>query len=431
MTATRVFDGEFMPAASFLALDRQSIAFGLFPEAAGDAADYMIELMALEHDPAEPTRVWWHQTEVGRESWVSLTPGEYRTSPPEQPCIIKDVIPGIPQRLSRELLANALEGAARLPIQSAREAAILARARRLLEPRENDAAAERLRAELATARGVRSHSEYQELFERLCADYLEELVIPLSDISIALVVLQLQAASNCWIQQPWYERPRDFLAGYVDLLLREPARAGVVFELCEREFDAGRARVRQALAGSMQAMSHRLMFACHHYFGAFALLKAASEFGKTSSSLNPTVVEEAVACTNAGLKIGAGFFFGGSEDEALYRLRDGDISPAALRRKSNDSASEVWPIFTRYFSDIVSAQALTLSADSADISAGIQKLEELSIAAPASDDAFEEHWIELSLLRAHGALGNEAEKQRYAFRIAARMVLRATPCVYD
>lgn len=417
--------GIHISEAYYPALDRLSVAFNLIPEEQLNAATALVETAVdyQQHNPSETPRVWWHVNRGGHEQWISINPGEYRTTPPQQPCVIREASLTLPRTSHRALLQEVFQTCSSHPPVSPFETSVYNRAVRLMR-RQGDGDLAGIRQELRNARRITKRDDYQSLIQRLYQEYFEELVCPVSTYTHSVLLLQLQATSNAWIEQDWTARPIDFLDSYVAQLLHTPQTARRVLEVCELEYDDGRKHLRSALAGTMKEMPRHLMFVWHRFYGAFRLLKLTERAGLSTASLNPIVVEEASACTIAGLNLGAWFFFSHPEEEPLARLRVTKLSPIALSQKTRASSSETEPKFTRKFSEIISAHAMTLCGEQTVIKKGIETLLKLRNETNSFDAQLENAWMEHALLNGYRELGDRSESERYALMIAVRMSMR-------
>jgi hypothetical protein len=142
---------------------------------------------------------------------------------------------------------------------------------------------------------------------------------------------------------------------------------------------------------------------------------------------SPVLAEEALACTLDGISSGARFCALDPEKEAFSLLRrlDPDMwTFRSVRDLARRDASEIRPVFTRCFADILAAQALTLLGNPTHIRAGIARLEEIRHGFHALETDFERGWIEHALLKAYGKLNDDEAKLRLAAGISARLVTR-------
>jgi hypothetical protein len=422
MTHLRLLGGIHIPEAYYPALERISVTFNIVPEDVGDQGVYLAEVLRTPRDPDDPTRVWWHNTDVIGESWTSVNPGEYRRTPPEPPCIIREVPVGSPSVAQRTILEEAIQTCRGLPARSMVEDSILRRATNLLG-RSVDGARAGLRREVCNAHHIKDRASYQSLIDRLYSGYFEELALPVNEFTSTILLVQLQAIANAWIEQDWSSDPSGYLDAYVASLLRDRDTARIVMQVLEYEYDAGQDHVRQALAGSMVAMPRQLMFAWHRFLGAFMISKIV-ESNNLKLAVDPIVVEEAGVCTITGLRIGANFFLDRPDEWALGRIEDGDLSHKTLKQRARASSSEIHPIFTRLFSDMISAQAMTLSEDRRIVEAGVSELRSLQESTDPLTCELESAWADHALLKAYKFLGDHAKTAQYANMIAARMIMR-------
>jgi hypothetical protein len=240
--------------------------------------------------------------------------------------------------------------------------------------------------------------------------------------------MQLQAMTNRWVEEDWAARPSAFLKPYISKMLDDSASAQGIMKVCELEYDDGREYVRRALAGSMQDMPRSLMLAWHRFLGAFriadAVKKAKPNF--TALPIDAIVVEEAAAWTITSVDLGVRFFLGHPDQEASDRIRNQNLFQTEVERVTRASSSETEPTFTRRFSEILTAQAMTQSNTRDLVERGVRDLLTLRAETDASTGDLEVAWVDHSLLKAYIQLDDRAAAESFATKIAAKIVVRTS-----
>jgi hypothetical protein len=104
-----LFAGNVIAGTAYPGLERVCVAFNTADEAVQNRASHTVEVMSQAHDPDDPRRVWWRSVDPnGAISWISINPGEFRTSPPDPPCIVRDIPDGMPTVSLRDMLEGAV-----------------------------------------------------------------------------------------------------------------------------------------------------------------------------------------------------------------------------------------------------------------------------------------------------------------------------------
>lgn len=203
--------------------------------------------------------------------------------------------------------------------------------------------------------------------------------------------------------------------------------------MANTDYEAGRAQLAMAItADTFGAMTRRLTLTYHHLLTAKTIADLLLQEGGTRPVFHftPIIIEEALVCTLVGITDGTRFCAQHPDTEARALLRRHGPSLTALRPAARSRASEIYPSFTRFFADILAAQALTLAAAAETTLAGIAELQRLrgklsasgGLAASFAD--FEAGWIDTALLKALRSTGATIPAQALAADIAGRLALR-------
>lgn len=428
---TSLFDGEVVADAVFPALERICIAFNISGPRFMDRQQHLIETMQRHHDPSVPDRIWWHYLEGRSEAWISINPGEFRRRPPAPPCIIREVPGGMPEVGAHEMLRAAIATCRQIRPLGSHEHRLLAAAGDLLA-KEIWGVPPALYEDIQACRGLSDQAQYQARFQSLYADHFDTLKCTIDDFSICILILQFQVRLNLWIDDDWQADPaaalQSLFAHVLDGDHREPAVAAMR-ERAKRDYDLGRTRVKDALAGAEAALPRRLMYALHCFAMAHKVIEALIHAGVDGKDLpvQPVLAEEALACTWAGLHSGAHFCLDAPDSLPQQLYDECGNSLSALRARSRESSSEIWPVFARRFADLLAAHGLTRSPLRADI---VQGLEEFQRLRTTFTDlaALERGWLDHASLRALKAIGDAHGAEVVATRIAGKLVSRISSC---
>jgi hypothetical protein len=254
------------------------------------------------------------------------------------------------------------------------------------------------------------------------------------DFSFSMLLLQLQWDLNLWIAEPWFDAPREYAEGFCkDVAAKYPDTFVAVGAQSARiEYDAARKALEAALAcDGMTGMTRHLVSALDKFWRAYWIRSKLTKLAEaTRFSFTEQIAEESWVCTLSGLSYGALFFAWEPERVPLDLITDSKRRNVDMEAAAREwGSSHIHPYFTRSFSEVLAAQALTLSRSAREFSDGIARLEQLrtKFAGVAETDMeFELGWIDLALLKAHKHAHNERAALECAKRIAMRTVLRAT-----
>lgn len=424
-----LFGGAVIGGTTYVGLERICLAFNVADEAFLDSASHAVEVMSQPDDGNDGGRVWWRSVHRGGEvTWTSTNPGEFRTEPPEPPCIVRDIPDGTPQVSLRAMLKGGVKSCEVLPPFSDRESEILDTAKRLLA-RTNERLPVDFYESVRSASSIDNRERYQALIDDLYKSYFVRLRCTIVDFSIAILFLQLQSALG-FVEQEWRDNPWGYLRSYLGHMLRsEETRAKtieILLSICKSEFASGRKNVAEALGGTMSAMPRRLMWANHKFFMVKAIQNGLEDGSIPREQMHPDpiVAEEAVACSYTGIQVGADFCIKHPDAFALDLFARCGPNLSELRRTTASQTSEIEPTFTRLFGQILAAQAMTCSADQAQIGEGIAELNRLAEQSINGSEEFEWSWLERALLNANRRIGNTEAVDALAKRIAVKLLLR-------
>lgn len=413
----------------YLALEWVLAAFNLTDEATLDAYWHGAEFASAQ-PAAKGTRVWVRIKHPRHpDCWISHDPGEFRTTPPEEPCLIVDLPDGGPRTRCRDILAALLEpNETGLPIND-NEQKLLDVGNRLLKGATNSTETAFKRELSATIDLPRD--DFIEPLNQLYRQGLFGFQCQIDQFGFWILLLQMQRALGVRIQQDWLADESAVFFGFMHEMLTDASRRdqciSYATEIARSEYDHGRAGLAKALdAETMGSMPRHLMLALHRFQMALWLIHALSKGGvdKHAIGLNAIVVEEAQVCTMSAITQGARFFTRKPESEARFLLSDALPTHDALRRRARKSASEILPVFTRFFADVLAAQALTLIDNVDQIRGGIAELERLDARLPLMTAEFERGWIHHALLRANKRLNDNAAVDKLAKVIAGELTVR-------
>lgn len=423
-----LFGGVALPDAYFPALHRICVAFNTVDERLINELAYSVEVMVEEYSPDDRQRIWWHSRDQhGKDTWISINPGEFRTEPPDSPCRIREMPKGAPRQTTRNMLRAAIEALESFP-HPGHEGPYLARAKELLSRSPQGA-----QPELYTAiQSIPASAEPQEIqshSDKLYQDFFFSFRNTISDFTDCITLMHIQYAINMHIEQNWSSNPSKYLSSYIKLICTEDSYRErflqKIIDLAHKRFHSGRKLIGKGLDGSMEDLSENLMMACHNFLSANTILNLITKFGISPQriQLNPNVVEEAFVCTWTGIHVGARFCMKHPNTYPLkYHANNGPILKD-LQRAARRDASEIQPIFTRSFAKILAAQALTSSDHKPDIENGLSELERLNKNQSHAHN-FEQSWIDHALLNAYRRVGDENNAKRMAIQIAAKLTLR-------
>jgi hypothetical protein len=424
-----LYGGNIIGGAYYPGLERVCVAFNLADETLERRATHAVEIMTREHDPNETVRVWWRIADSdGKPSWISINPGEFRTDPPEQPCVIKDMPQGLPEISLRDLLAGAVGSCSALPPFTEHESEVLAAAKRLLE-RTDEHVPISFYETVRSASHMQDAGEYQLLINRLYQTYLAEFQCTVVDFSLVILLFQLQRALNVTIQEDWRDNPAGYLRTFLEHMLQnEQTRASTIetlIPICKMEFESGRRNIAHALDGKMSAMPRQLAMSFHRFLMVKSMLNSLEKFvPRERLPVNPVVAEEALVCTRTGIHVGADFSMEHPDSVALDLQARSGPRLGAIRRQIQRQTSEIEPTFTRFFGRILAAQALAHSVDQADVQDAILELQQLAKEASSKGDEFEWSWLDHVLMNAYRRVGDMEAVQRFALRISAKLAVR-------
>ena len=428
--------GTVIAEALYPLLDDVCVAVNILGESKTDASIGMSEFMADQHDPHDPQRLWWTYTNApARRVWISINPGEFRTKPPEPPCIVKELPPTAPRISSRRMLELGLASAQLLPPATPAERRSVATAERLLKNDTDGALAELGRA-CRQALLSPDMPSYQAAIDALYEGLLQDLAWPAVDFSAIVLLVQIQAALNTRIDEDWTSRPGDFVSALVRTLIHDGSSRARALDLLNDiaigEFDSGRQEVRNAVHGNMAGMGRALTLAWQRFLTAHLIVKSLIAAGIPAHELPlmPNIADEAAAWTITGIRMRARFAMLHPQAEALDLAARANLNFDDLHREAVTSASELNPTFTRFFAEVLAAQALSLAAEPQAKEQACRELERLR-AVVGGERTLEADWIDHALLNVLRSLGRTEQAQAIATSIAVRMMLRTTPPELD
>jgi hypothetical protein len=401
-------------------------AYNLTDEAKLDQYWYAAEV-AAELPSGTDARVWLKGRQgAGREYWISTDPGEFRTTPPPPPCVVHELPEGSPRVRCRHILEELAAAGEAFPPIVEHEQRLLDVANQILAGTEQ-ANGRAIRESLRAARDC-PQEKYQEVLNSLCERAIFDFESKIDEFSYSILLLQLQRVLAVDIQEDWTDRSGAVFAEFMRMMLAEPKSRDRCVSQCvlimKAEYENGRATISEALNGqTMSSMPRKLLVAFHRFQMARALEHFLRQQGVPPAQIgmNSIVIEESQVCTMSGLTQGAHFFIYHPDLVARDLLFRGNNSLPALRRAARASASEILPMFTRFFADMLAAQALTLSDVDAQVESGTVELNRLKAQVPLLNGAFERGWINRALLKAYKAVGDEAAVQRIAFAMAGEI----------
>jgi hypothetical protein len=420
------FASVVVPRTTYTALERIIAAFNFEPEKVIDHSWHVAEVIG---EPVESggKRVWWRVKNTYETYYLSVDPGECRTSQPGDG-IIMDVPPGDPKITCRQVLQAAVTAAAYSPPVFDENKELLVTAERLLNGGRD--IPEAFKAHVRSAIDIADMQQYQSVFDALYESYFTPYRCNTLDFTCAILLLQFQRATAVRIQEDWLSDPNGYLFGFLEQSFESqesrPLLIRTVTDFCNSNYEIGRSDVERALsAESWERNTRRLALACHR-LQIVRLLQhflSTHKIWPTEMAMPAVLAEEAFVCARTGLMQGARFCSMHPDSWARSILRAAGRSPtiAALKYEAHLSAREIEPTFTRQFADILAAQALSL-APGHELE-GLGELENIRKTRSDQVGFFERGWLDRCLLEAYRATGNEPMIRRTAASIAGQLVM--------
>jgi len=378
-------------------------------------------------------RVWGHFARAdGSDSFISTSPGEYRTVRPDSN---EDLVVELSHADSEAILADRLR-------------AILSYCQKYIPPGPEIESLRVTVDNFTTNRQIlrndagpfdsvdnmarQGKGNWPELVQGLFREVLLEHKMTVVDFSISMALIQLQAMMGQWIEQNegTYKHPMKSFRSYTHTLAASSDRDRLAKQLQQlgngNYIDAGPS-VKQALnQDSLIEFIKLLVVGVHQYFVARLVASTMSR-----ESLNLPLVyksvqaEEGYTCATTGISYPLTFVFSVPDTEPTQ------ISRSLSARVQESSvlygiSSPLWPVFTKKFAGILLATAKTLLPHS--FAHGLSELHryenEYEKMSPVINVEFERGWIAHALLKAYRLTGNEARTKSYAAKIAAEMLMR-------
>jgi hypothetical protein len=440
-TPHKIFDDKLIVGTASFALNSVRAACCLYN--ATDHERGWRNVQALDHLQQIPgKRVWCRFLYAdGKESFICLDPGEYRTV---RPNAANDVVVEPPETFPGDTLAKRLEALLDFcrEFSSSREeiealaATVKNFARDHQSVRTDTELFESADENLRSGRGNPS-----DLIQELFREVLLKHKMPIVEFSTAMALLQLQVMMGQWIEPKSrgifgkkisraYEKPMQSFINYTHTLAASPYREKLIAQLSV----IGNANYRDASASVKEALNHASLVACtrelavgvHQYFIALLVTATMVRQNLTAPLKYKAVqAEEGYACTITGLLYPTSFLFLNPDTEPARiaaLLASGVPESSILLR----TCSPIWPLFTKKFAKTLVATALTFNADGS-FARGLEELHKLereyAETPPDLNVDFERGWIDNALLKAYRLIGDEERTRAYAMRIAGQLVL--------
>ncbi|WP_166300741.1 hypothetical protein [Bradyrhizobium sp. 2S1] len=425
MPEGELFDGVHLEWSFYPALERFCVVFSMMKEQRLEQTRFKVGVMSEAHDPGSKERIWWHSKTGGSEEWVSINPGEFRTTPPELPCTIREMPEGFRDLSMRSILSRIVERASTVPPMSRFERIALNRAKSILAGDSQQACLElcrRIRAERLTSR-----EQYQAFCDRLFDEYLFGMRCTVIDFTMAMMLFRLPPTLNNSIGEDWATDPGAYLRLYLEAMVKDPAAFPKLVEVAHGERSRALETVDKALESTMREMPRQFLHAAHQFLTAHCIVDMMVKGGVPEDRLpfRANLADEGFACTFAGIQSGAELFLSHPNTLALLlpRERDGRIGREA-RSFIERQSSSIQPNFTSTFGKILLAKAKLQSADQSEFESGLSTLLTLEEELSLLEYELEREWIDYSLLEAYQRVGNEEEAAKKAARIAGQSAFR-------
>ena len=314
-----------------------------------------------------------------------------------------------------------------LPRRTDHELRLLEAAQRLAR-RQEARVPDELREAMSDARNLPDLDALRALMGRLHNDYFLSFRCTITDFAMCILILQTQSISGLFIDDHWDDPVGAAGSLFEQAFAEEPYRGRTIAgltELARSEFAEGRRQLAAGLAGTAAFLPSRWMWALHRFLMAYRAVTALEKAGVPREALpvDPIVAEEAVACTQTGIAAGAVSCMRHPNFEASCLLDGGPASLSKLKVRARALATEIVPMFTRSFADILAVEALVGCGSPDAIRSGVAELDRLRGGASGLDP-MESSWIDQVLLKAFKRLGENDDAALVARRIAVRLMLR-------
>ena len=388
-------------------------------------------------------RVWYHvRLKTGDDAYISVNPGEYRST---QPHGAEDIVLPMPDAPEGDTLVGRSEAVLGFLHTTSIDQSQVDHVSAMLHDFTGARTSTERGAEVFAAadKALRDENgDSQQIVDDLYGFGIVQLSMPLVEFSASMALLRLQAMMGRWCALPDvglpfstsgspYLEPNQHFVDYVNTLADSEDRGmleSVLAEIGNEGYREAGGEVKKGLnSPSMVSLSRHLVRAEHHYWIALMAAKAADRV-KISPALQYRIVqaEEGYVCTSTGVFSPMRFLFQNWHDDPksiASELVDRVPESSILFKMS----SPIWPCFTRKFARVLFAHARLLLPDS-QFDQGMKELLELEKdygeAARSSDVEFERGWIDSLLLMAYRKIGDEEMTRSYAARIAGQFIVQ-------
>jgi hypothetical protein len=388
-------------------------------------------------------RVWYHlRLKTGDDAYISLNPGEYRTTRPHN---AEDIVLPMPDAPEGDTLVGRMEAVLGFLQTTSIDQSQVDHVSAMLRDFTGERATTESGAEVFAAadKALRDESgDSQQIVDDLYGYGIVQLSMPLVEFSASMALLRLQAMMGRWCALPDaslpftasgspYREPNRHFVDYVNTVADGEDRGmleSVLAEIGNEGYREAGGEVKKGLnSPSMVSLSRHLVRADHHYWIALMTAKAAERV-KISPALQYRVVqaEEGCVCTQTGVFSPMRFLFQDWHNDPKSIASDlaGGIPESSILFKMS---SPIWPCFTRKFARVLFAHA-RLFLPGSQFDQGLKELLELeneyANTAGSSDVNFERGWIDSLLLMAYRKIGDPQLTRAYAARIAGQFIVQ-------
>jgi hypothetical protein len=389
-------------------------------------------------------RVWTRfRYPDGNDSFISLYPGEHRTTRPSGPeDLILEFEEGPEADSVRDRLTRALDSLAdRCPKSEIEElrklvpeySSPLGHSVELIK--RFDEADALLRDDSADS------SDFQKIVQDLLGEGLRDRAFPLLDFSAAITLLQLQAMLGRWIDRTTgdfqdeengsiYVSPISSLLGYVQGLATLPEVrdiAGTLSEIGNSNYKWAEASLKRALnAQTLHMHCKELELAYYQATVALLIARSTGQAGIACSlQYGEIQAEEDQVSALHGLTHPLKFLFDDPDSLSRYFLDSLSTGTKDFELIGAYSSPQ-FPLFTKAFVRVLLATARTMDSGET-FDRGLRDLEGLESqfndGLSSIEARFEIGWLDRALLQAYKKKGDTEKVQQYAYKIAAALVV--------
>lgn len=393
------------------------------------------------HDGSQ--RIWWRVPGIKAEVdfpekreevvYVSLNPGEYRsTAPSEANAIIRDAPPPLDHIPPTRLLRRAI-GGLRVAQTLPELLELTERIEGLTRPGATSAALRDFWADFDKALGNRQNVDIEKIELDLFSRYYFDHRLPGEYFNPAMAYISIAARAGALFEAEAFVSPRTALRMYLQWMPKE--HDGIIesaVNVANMHYREGRRRMRSAIdALTRRRFVDDLFFAAHHFDTARFVATIVEEHA--SFEFRPYVAEEGWAGVQPGLHhalendtIDDAALL---EDRLVEMLTEGE--PAEARQYADRLSSTTNPLYPRFWTHLATARALTRAREAEEGLRRLLVLERTFTEHAASNDYDSAEYFRLmtGISYAYNRTGDEESAQRYAARLFGRVLVQQASTV--